>query len=126
VTTESTGEVGAAAPTRLTYADRLGRVIMIRRAELRMGRRDLAIDAGISYPYLSEIENGIKEPSHKVLVGLGDALGMTSAQLEIATLALDPYRHPSVVVLAGQAETGEFDPEQRRVEGIADAKRRHW
>jgi len=88
--------------TGLTFSDRLGRAIAIRRAELRMGRRELAHHADLSYPYVSEIENGVKMPSHRALERIAGALGMRWIELEIAALSLDPEANPSVIVLAAE------------------------
>ena len=46
-----------------------------------MERRELAVRAGISYPYLSEIENGQKEPSYEPLKNLAHALGLAPGEL---------------------------------------------
>src|SRR5438093_1591631 len=48
-------------------ADRLGRAIHLRRVELNLKRPELARRAELSYPYVSEIENGMKTPSTKAL-----------------------------------------------------------
>lgn len=64
-----------------TDAQRLGRAIQVRRAELGMKRPDLAKRAELSYPYVSEIENGMKMPSTKALGQLAQALGMTMTEL---------------------------------------------
>jgi transcriptional regulator with XRE-family HTH domain len=55
----------------------------IRRIRLDSGRtlRDVAHDAAISMPYLSEIERGRKEASSEVLAGILRALGMTLVDL---------------------------------------------
>jgi transcriptional regulator with XRE-family HTH domain len=66
-------------------AANLGRAIHLRRVELGMKRRDLAIAAGLSYPYVSEIENGHKEPSAKALRQLADALDLAPVELVALT-----------------------------------------
>ncbi|GAB3408195.1 hypothetical protein GCM10027515_25110 [Schumannella luteola] len=55
----------------------------LRRIRLDSGRtlREVAHDAAISMPYLSEIERGRKEPSSEVLAGLCRALGLTILDL---------------------------------------------
>jgi transcriptional regulator with XRE-family HTH domain len=53
----------------------------MRRAELGMKRKDLARESGLSYPYVSEIENGLKEPSARALRMLAQALDLTSVSL---------------------------------------------
>jgi transcriptional regulator with XRE-family HTH domain len=44
----------------MTDAVMLGRAITAARSELGMKRSELATRAGVSYPYLSELENGTK------------------------------------------------------------------
>jgi transcriptional regulator with XRE-family HTH domain len=59
----------------------LGRNIVIRRTVLGMGRLDLAKASGVSYPYLSEIEKGTKNPSAKMLSRLSETLGVPVGEL---------------------------------------------
>ncbi|MFI6690509.1 helix-turn-helix domain-containing protein [Streptomyces sp. NPDC050433] len=55
----------------------------LRRARLRQGRtlRDVADQAQVSLPYLSEIERGRKEPSSEVLAAVCRALGVRLVDL---------------------------------------------
>lgn len=48
----------------------------------------IAARAGVSTPYLSEIERGRKEPSSEVLAAVAGALDLTLAELTLATLRL--------------------------------------
>jgi len=57
---------------------RFGFAIELRRTVLRMKRRDLAERSELSYPYVSEIEKGMKEPSAKSLRQLAMALEFDS------------------------------------------------
>jgi transcriptional regulator with XRE-family HTH domain len=59
----------------------LGRAIKIRRIALGMERRDLAGAAELSYPYLSEIENGVKSGSPRALRRVASALGLELHEL---------------------------------------------
>ena len=59
----------------------LGRTIQSLRSRLGLKRRDLAEAAGLSYAYLSEIENGKKVPSTKVLTSLATVLEMPAHDL---------------------------------------------
>lgn len=55
----------------------LGRAIMALRAERGMGRRELAVAAGLSYPYMSQIETGEKSnPTALRLMAVARALGV--------------------------------------------------
>jgi|LakMenE01Jun11ns_1017448.scaffolds.fasta_scaffold9885269_4 transcriptional regulator with XRE-family HTH domain len=59
----------------------LGRAIACTRIERGMKRKDLVAAAGISYPFLAEIENGKKWPSFQTLDVLAAALRTTSLDL---------------------------------------------
>jgi transcriptional regulator with XRE-family HTH domain len=63
------------------YYEFLGRAIKVERVARGMDRRVLAERAGISYPYLSEIENGGKRPSSSSLLSIADALGLGPSEL---------------------------------------------
>lgn len=62
----------------------LGRAIKVERTARGMDRRVLAERSGISYPYLSEIENGSKRPSSQALFALAEALGLGPSALMAA------------------------------------------
>lgn len=55
----------------------------LRRARLQQGRtlRDVAEAAGVSLPYLSEVERGRKEASSEVLAAVCRALGLSLLDL---------------------------------------------
>lgn len=59
----------------------LGRAIAVRRAELGLKRKELADRAKLSYPYVSELENGTKEPSARALRQLAEALDLSPTEL---------------------------------------------
>jgi transcriptional regulator with XRE-family HTH domain len=59
----------------------LGRTIRVLRTERGMERKDLAEAAGLSYPYLAEIEKGRKRPSARVLEAIAEALGVRVHEL---------------------------------------------
>jgi transcriptional regulator with XRE-family HTH domain len=58
----------------------LGQLIRSQRERARMSLRDLAAKAGVSNPYISQIERGMHEPSIRVLRAIASALD-TSADL---------------------------------------------
>jgi transcriptional regulator with XRE-family HTH domain len=77
----------------------LGRAIKLRRAELSLSRRELAEAAGLSYPYVAEIENGAKPGSANAREAIAEALGMRQHELlawseELATRARTPADGP--------------------------------
>ncbi len=59
----------------------LGRAIHLRRVELGMKRADVAKGADLSYPYISEIENGVKQPSVAALGRIAEALDLSVSEL---------------------------------------------
>lgn len=63
------------------YYEAVGRAIKVLRAERGLGRKDLAKGSGVSYPYLTEIENGKKRPSSKALLLIAEALGVLPYEL---------------------------------------------
>jgi transcriptional regulator with XRE-family HTH domain len=69
------------------WAEALGHTIKVVRTDLGFGRRRLAGLAGISYSYLSAIENGAKVPSAKILHVLAERLELQPHELYAAAEA---------------------------------------
>lgn len=59
----------------------LGRLVQQRRHELSLSRRDLADRSDVSYPYVSQIETGERDPSLKTLRRLAEVLEIPVEQL---------------------------------------------
>ena len=55
----------------------LGKRIYDWRSRMAITQDDLSFLAGISVPYISEIENGKKHPSLSIIVSISNALGVT-------------------------------------------------
>lgn len=70
----------------------LGRAVAALRIERGMKRKDLVAAAGVSYPYLTEIEDGRKSPSTTVLEKIATALDMSMSQVfeRAESIAADP------------------------------------
>jgi transcriptional regulator with XRE-family HTH domain len=66
-------------PTRSTAA--LGEIIRRQRELADLSMRQFAELAGISNPYLSQIERGLRAPSAQVLDGIAEALKVSSDAL---------------------------------------------
>ncbi len=58
-----------------------GKAIRIIRAEYDLNRKQLSEKAGISYPYLTDIESGTKRPSADILTKIADALSISTSEL---------------------------------------------
>ena len=69
------------------WAEALGHTIKVQRTDLGIGRRRLATISGISYSYLSAIENGNKVPSAKILHVLATRLDLQPHELYAAAEA---------------------------------------
>ena len=80
----SSGDEREGSPSRTTSSEAIGRAIKVFRTGRDISRRDLAERAGLSYSYLSEIENGTKQPSSKALSAIAEALDLPSYELMAA------------------------------------------
>src|SRR5947209_16525251 len=71
----------AARPRDKDFYAALGRAIRVTRTEQGLERKELARLAGLSYPYLSEIEKGKKRASTEALLPIARALGLRQSEL---------------------------------------------
>jgi transcriptional regulator with XRE-family HTH domain len=76
------------APKHSNPALTLGEIIRRQRELSELSMRQFASMAGISNPYLSQIERGLREPSDKVMASIAEAL-QTSADSLYAQAGLD-------------------------------------
>jgi transcriptional regulator with XRE-family HTH domain len=85
----------------------LGDVIRRQRELAELPLRQLAAMAGISNPYLSQIERGLRAPSEQVLAGIAQALNVSADALYDQAAALSPRRAAQTPVI----EAIEADPD---------------
>ena len=87
----------------------LGEFIAGQRRAAQLSLRQLAEQTGISNPYLSQIERGLRKPSAEVLQQLAKALRVSAETLYVRAGILDPDDHPAtsveMAVLADMAIT---------------------
>ena len=87
----------------------LGEFIATQRRSAQLTLRQLAEQTGISNPYLSQIERGLRRPSAEVLQQLSKALRVSAETLYVRAGILDPEDHPvtsvEMAVLADPAIT---------------------
>jgi transcriptional regulator with XRE-family HTH domain len=84
-----------------------------RLAELSV--RKLAELAGVSNPYLSQIERGLRRPSSDILQQIADALQISAESLYIRAGILDADRSPAMTDLeTAIRQASELNAEQRR------------
>jgi len=77
------GVAGAAAGDAAARVGRVGDYLKEQRLASRLSLRQLADRAGVSNPYLSQIERGLRKPSAEVLNQLAKALHISSEQLYV-------------------------------------------
>ena len=93
----------------------LGDVIRQQRELHELSLRQLARLTGISNPYLSQIERGLRDPSDTVVDSLADALDMTTEALYTAAgVTSDDGTDGQRGVLAAIAADPLLRPPQRR------------
>ena len=68
----------------------LGDYLREQRVQARLSLRQLAEQAGVSNPYLSQIERGLRKPSAEVLQQIAKALRISAEQLYIRAGILNP------------------------------------
>src|SRR5919112_3796030 len=71
-------------------AEALGDYLKEQRTQARLSLRQLAEQAGVSNPYLSQIERGLRKPSAEVLQQIAKALRISAEQLYIRAGILSP------------------------------------
>ena len=76
----------------------LGEFIAGQRRAAELTLRQLADQAGVSNPYLSQIERGLRRPSAEVLQQLARALRVSAETLYVRAGILDPDDHPHASV----------------------------
>jgi len=84
-------------------AERLGEIIRRQRELSALSMRQFADLVGISNPYLSQIERGLREPSEKVIEAIAETL------------------HTSADALYAQAGLDDVDPEDTTVVDAVEA-----
>ena len=90
-----------------TVVESLGDFLREQRLASRLSLRQLAEQVGVSNPYLSQIERGLRRPSAEVLQQIAKALRISAEQLYVRAGIVSP--EPGVggsVELAVLADTG--------------------
>jgi transcriptional regulator with XRE-family HTH domain len=88
---------------------RLGEIIRRQRELAELSMRQVAAMAGISNPYLSQIEHGLRAPSEDVLRAIADSLNVSADLLR----GEDPLAESAEVIEAIQSDP-ELTASQRR------------
>ena len=92
----------------------LGAFIRSQRELARMSVRKLADVAGVSNPYLSQIERGIRRPSADILQQLAEALRISVETLYVRAGILQPSRTHEPTVIEAIERDPVLSPEQKQ------------
>ena len=92
----------------------VGRFIRDQRNAASLSLRKLASLAGVSNPYLSQIERGLRRPSAEILNGIAKALRISAETLYVQAGMLEDRPEPQDVVDAVKADRSITD-RQREV-----------
>ena len=92
----------------------LGEFIRAQRERANLSLRRLAENAGISNPYLSQIERGIRKPSAEILKNLARALEISSNTLYSRAGLIDEEMPPASVFEAIDSDD-KITGEQKKV-----------
>jgi transcriptional regulator with XRE-family HTH domain len=109
-------------PKHRDAAEALGGIIRRQRELSELSMRQFAELAGISNPYLSQIERGLREPSERVLAAIAESLRLSTATL-YEQAGIDPGAEPetSAVVEAIRADTRLTGRQRQALIEIYDA-----
>jgi transcriptional regulator with XRE-family HTH domain len=91
----------------------LGEFIRSQREVARMSVRRLADLAGVSNPYLSQIERGLRKPSADILQQLANALKISVETLYVRAGILQPERDEAIGVREAIARDPQLTAEQK-------------
>jgi transcriptional regulator with XRE-family HTH domain len=94
----------------------IGAFIRERRRQAQLSLRKLSELAGVSNPYLSQIERGLRRPSAKMLQAIAKALRVSAETLYVQAGLLDERTGPAEVIRAILRDPGLT---QRQREALA-------
>ena len=77
--------------------ENLGEYLREQRENAQLSLRQLAEQTGVSNPYLSQIERGLRKPSAEILQGIADTAQADGYSLFIAASQYDPQREQHIV-----------------------------
>jgi transcriptional regulator with XRE-family HTH domain len=92
----------------------VGEFIRQQRENAQKSIRDLARAAGVSNPYLSQIERGIRRPSAEILQQIARALEISSESLYVRAGILDGTPEKPTSVPESIANDERLTPEQKQ------------
>jgi transcriptional regulator with XRE-family HTH domain len=82
-------------PAGMEQLGDVGRYIREQRRQAELSLRNLASQAGVSNPYLSQIERGLRQPSARILKDIAKALRISAETLYVRAGILDEDAEPT-------------------------------
>lgn len=92
----------------------IGEYIRDQRQQAKISLRQLAAAAGVSNPYLSQIERGLRKPSAEILNQIAKGLHISAQALYVQAGLMEDRETPSDVVTAIRADN-RLSERQRQV-----------
>ena len=105
----------------------LGDYLREQRQASRLSLRQLAEQAGVSNPYLSQIERGLRKPSAEVLQQIAKALRISAEQLYLRAGIVSPEEQAvRMRALEASHALGRIGTEEELAEAIAHMSCAEW
>lgn len=102
----------------------LGEYIREQREQAEVSLRQLAQAAGVSNPYLSQIERGLRKPSAEILQQIAKGLRISAESLYIRAGILEDSVGDASVVAAINADSGLTERQKRALLDVYESFRR--
>ena len=110
-----------AAKAPLIGVDTIGDLIREQRQQAQVSLRQLAKLAGVSNPYLSQVERGLRRPSAEILQQIAKGLRISAEQLYVRAGILEDRPAGSELVPAILVRPGAYRaPEERSRRDLRD------
>jgi transcriptional regulator with XRE-family HTH domain len=117
--------VGERVGERVNSAvESLGDYLKEQRINARLSLRQLAEQAGVSNPYLSQIERGLRKPSAEILQQIAKALRISAEQLYVRAGILDERAGDDTVTAAILGDAGLTERQKQVLLEIYESFRR--
>jgi transcriptional regulator with XRE-family HTH domain len=109
---------------RAKKAATIGEFIREQREQAQVSVRQLARLAGVSNPYLSQIERGLRKPSAEILQQIAKGLAISADQLYMRAGILESRRGDPELIAAILADTGLAERQKQVLIEIYESFRR--
>ena len=102
----------------------IGDYIRQQREQAKISLRQLAEQAGVSNPYLSQVERGLRKPSAEILQQIAKGLRISAEQLYVRAGILEAHEGDPEVIAAILADTGLSERQKQVLVEIYESFRR--